>query len=551
MYCKHCGKRIRETAKFCGACGNPFGAGISPQPPTPAVSSLNDLPAHPESPRSRPEPVAAKVEAPKTIEAARQPELKVNAGTPNRKTAVIGISMALILGLAIGAASFYVLRASKRSDESMSTKAAPAAAVASPVATTAGAPGPAAPSAAQPAVAHASSATASACFDLSKREPHSLEGRLRGVIFPEQPNFTDVRKGDDPVEGYLLQLDTGVCIQGDDSGSADPTVQFSEVQVYPQNWDLKIEAAMRSMLGYQVRVELASAQAAMTGHDHRPLVAQVSAIVPTDANAAASVIPRTMSPRSVAVDQEQGLGEASTSVRAFYEALSIGSGEAASSLVVPEKRTAGPYAPDSISRFYGPLPEPLRLIELKPQGSSEYLVKYTYGTSTRRCQSRAIVTTTQRDGLNLIEKIHELEGCGAVSSSDSLSVADGNQVSAHAPIYGQEREPRQTTSTPSLANIVAKTQVRLDPQHPLRIGQEWYPDASKRANEQGRCIVQVIVTIDGRIAAEAIQASSGFPRLDEACLNAVRGQRMLPATENGKPVQTTVAIPIDWKLSNN
>jgi hypothetical protein len=249
------------------------------------------------------------------------------------------------------------------------------------------------------------------CYDMSKREPHSLEGRLKGVIFPEQPNFTDVRKGDDPVEGYLLQLDTSICIQGDDSGSADPSVQFSEVQVYPQNWDLKIEAAMRSMLGYQVRVELASAQSAMTGHDHRPLVAQVSGIVPMEANATGSVIPRTISPRSVAVDQEQGLGEASTTVRAFYEALSIGSGEAASNLIVPEKRMSGPYASASISKFYGPLPEPLRLVQLKSQGPSEYLVSYHFRKGSRACDGRAIVTTTQRDGLNLISKISPLDGC--------------------------------------------------------------------------------------------------------------------------------------------
>ena len=29
--------------------------------------------------------------------------------------------------------------------------------------------------------------------------------------------------------------------------------------------------------------------------------------------------------------------------------------------------------------------------------------------------------------------------------------------------------------------------------------------------------------------------ASGFPRLDEACLKGVKGQRMKPATEDGKP----------------
>ena len=91
--------------------------------------------------------------------------------------------------------------------------------------------------------------------------------------------------------------------------------------------------------------------------------------------------------------------------------------------------------------------------------------------------------------------------------------------------------------------------VRQDPKHPLKIGEDYYPDASKRANEEGRCIVSITVSVEGKITNEAIQTSSGFPRLDEACLKGVHGQRMLPATEDGKPVEKTVSIPIVWKLT--
>jgi protein TonB len=95
------------------------------------------------------------------------------------------------------------------------------------------------------------------------------------------------------------------------------------------------------------------------------------------------------------------------------------------------------------------------------------------------------------------------------------------------------------------------TNIKMDPKHPLKIGEEYYPDASKRANEEGRCIVTVTVSADGRITNESIQTSSGFPRLDEACLKGVHGQRMLPATEDGKPIEKTVALPIVWKLLTN
>jgi protein TonB len=96
---------------------------------------------------------------------------------------------------------------------------------------------------------------------------------------------------------------------------------------------------------------------------------------------------------------------------------------------------------------------------------------------------------------------------------------------------------------------VPGTGVAMDPKHPLKIGEDFYPDASKRANEEGRCIVQMTVAADGRITNESIQTSSGFPRLDEACLKGVHGQRMKPATEAGKPIEKTVSIPIVWKLT--
>jgi protein TonB len=117
-----------------------------------------------------------------------------------------------------------------------------------------------------------------------------------------------------------------------------------------------------------------------------------------------------------------------------------------------------------------------------------------------------------------------------------------------------------TTSTvqPPVAAPVAQaapppprpgTPPRMDPRHPLKIGEEWYPDASKRANEEGRCIVQMTVAVSGKVTSETIQTTSGFPRLDEACLKAVHGASMMPATEDGKPIEKTVSIPIVWKLT--
>ncbi len=107
-----------------------------------------------------------------------------------------------------------------------------------------------------------------------------------------------------------------------------------------------------------------------------------------------------------------------------------------------------------------------------------------------------------------------------------------------------------TMIQPSVPQPRVDVPARLDPKHPLRIGEAYYPDASRRANEMGRCVVEVTVAVDGRITAAVIQSSTGFKRLDLACVNAVRGQRMLPAFEDGKPIESSVAVPIVWNLTD-
>jgi periplasmic protein TonB len=125
------------------------------------------------------------------------------------------------------------------------------------------------------------------------------------------------------------------------------------------------------------------------------------------------------------------------------------------------------------------------------------------------------------------------------SSTDDQIIATDNVLPS--------RDPPPLATTRSVPK--ASTGIRIDPRHPLRIAEEYYPDAAKRANEEGRCVVQMTVAADGKISSAMIASSSGFARLDEACLNAVRGQRMVPATEDGIAVEKTITMPISWKLT--
>lgn len=97
---------------------------------------------------------------------------------------------------------------------------------------------------------------------------------------------------------------------------------------------------------------------------------------------------------------------------AFYTALSAADGEAAASLVVPEKRGKGPFNEVSIHAFYGAMSAKLKLTGTSLSGQDTVRVSYEYRTDNgRQCRGRADVQTVYAYGRTLISRIKALDGC--------------------------------------------------------------------------------------------------------------------------------------------
>jgi protein TonB len=75
-----------------------------------------------------------------------------------------------------------------------------------------------------------------------------------------------------------------------------------------------------------------------------------------------------------------------------------------------------------------------------------------------------------------------------------------------------------------------------------------YPSMSKRLNETGSVLLRVLVKADGKAADVKLKKSSGFSRLDDAAMSAVRDWRFLPAKSNGKPIDYWYDVPINFRL---
>jgi len=99
----------------------------------------------------------------------------------------------------------------------------------------------------------------------------------------------------------------------------------------------------------------------------------------------------------------------------------------------------------------------------------------------------------------------------------------------------------ETTPTPATEMANMKVNSRVDPV---------YPPASRRAGEEGTGMFRVLVNERGQPVEVSVLRSSGFPRLDEAAIAAIRRWVFSPAVQNSQPVQSWTRVQVTFKLDN-
>jgi TonB family protein len=88
------------------------------------------------------------------------------------------------------------------------------------------------------------------------------------------------------------------------------------------------------------------------------------------------------------------------------------------------------------------------------------------------------------------------------------------------------------------------------PQNSHTAAVEDYPLLSVTLGEQGRTILEFVVTEAGTVANPRVLVSSGYPRLDDAAAELAKTRwRYNPATRRGVPVSCLWKASVDWRLS--
>jgi protein TonB len=104
-----------------------------------------------------------------------------------------------------------------------------------------------------------------------------------------------------------------------------------------------------------------------------------------------------------------------------------------------------------------------------------------------------------------------------------------------------------TDATTQSASAGAQVQAR--PNY-LRNPAPRYPEASRKNGEEGLVLLTVEVSASGRPMSVTLAQSSGHERLDRAALEAVRRWAFEPARLGPLPVDSTVQVPVRFRLSD-
>jgi protein TonB len=134
----------------------------------------------------------------------------------------------------------------------------------------------------------------------------------------------------------------------------------------------------------------------------------------------------------------------------------------------------------------------------------------------------------------------------SVAQDAAPQITVQNRVEQPAPVY--------TPPAPVAAPAPPKPSV-ASPATPKGrgngISEDDYPDASRRAEEQGVVRVTYTVGTNGSVTACSVTKPSGFPRLDEATCKVIqRRWRFNPAKDAaGQPIEETRSQPVRWQLA--
>ncbi|WP_170106939.1 energy transducer TonB [Agitococcus lubricus] len=108
-----------------------------------------------------------------------------------------------------------------------------------------------------------------------------------------------------------------------------------------------------------------------------------------------------------------------------------------------------------------------------------------------------------------------------------------------APVVSKAEPPPETEITPPRSDASS-----------LNNANPSYPAMSRRLAEQGKVLLDVLILANGTVGEIKLKQSSGFKRLDDAALQAVKQWRFQPAKRGNQAIDYWYVLPISFSLNS-
>lgn len=149
-------------------------------------------------------------------------------------------------------------------------------------------------------------------------------------------------------------------------------------------------------------------------------------------------------------------------------------------------------------------------------------------------------------------KHRQLASSAAVLPKENVVAPPPEPEPVHEPELTQKQET-QTVSTPrpeqmQTAPVTLSSELSVSCPE---LSAPDYPALSRRLGEEGKLMLQVELDESGRISHTRIINSSGYSRLDNAALAAVKTWRCRPAVRDGQPVRAIALQPFNFVIQGN
>jgi protein TonB len=130
------------------------------------------------------------------------------------------------------------------------------------------------------------------------------------------------------------------------------------------------------------------------------------------------------------------------------------------------------------------------------------------------------------------------------------------QIQPESPQPHQEKVAEVASPPEPAAPAAKEVEVAPEPVYqPPRFGVAYlrnpspeYPPISRRLKEQGKVMLRVMVTTAGEPGSIEVDKSSGFERLDQAAIEAVKQWRFVPAKRGEQAVNAWVVVPLSFSV---